>query len=691
MREKLGSTPVLVLVLSLCVARLWLTPLPSSFWVDEMVTAFVIHFGPAHPSLAVAPQVTETIYYWLPRTAERLFGFSEVVYRAPSAIVLGIALWLIARLAGRLIHPQAAWFAVFACLALKGFNYQAADARPYALGTCVAAASLFELVRWLDTARRRDALLFLVFAALLWRVHLVFWPFYAIFPLYLAVRILRAETSVTRRQAAAVFALLVLTLIPVAIDAIRLVREAHAHVIADLPGLRDLRRTLKFLLIAQCGGGALLAALLLRRTPVAIGNSSPVRQVRDLPSGSAPHSALREFPGSAQGAAGSPGGIENPSAPHSVLREFPGSAQGAAGSPGGIENPSAPHSVLRKFPGSAQGAAGSPGGIENPSASRSVLREFPGSAQGAAGSPGRIENPSAPRSVLREFPGSAQGAAGSPGGIESPSAPRSVLREFPGSAQGAARTPGGIQNPSAPHSVLRGFPGRDAAMPPLSAWVLILGWWLWHPLALFAFSHITGNSVYVDRYLSLALPGAALTATLAAAWFLDPRDCRMCAALLGVCVLIALGQWRQLWPAHHNSDWRDAARAVTEWTVDADTPVLLPSPFIEAKPPVWRPDYPLPGFLYCYLPVYKISGKPYLLPFERSPQGERYASSLLPVLSASPRFLIYGGDKNVFVWRSFLASRPELAGWGNRQFHSFGDVDVAIFENPAFSRALALR
>jgi hypothetical protein len=502
-REKLGSTPVLVLVLALCVARLWLMPLPSSFWVDEMVSAFVIHFGPSHPSLAVAPQVAETIYYWLPRTAESLFGFSEVVYRAPSLIVLGVALWLIAKLAARLIHPQAAWFAVFACLALKGFNYEAADARPYALGTCAAAASLWFLLRWLDTARWRDALLFVVFAALLWRVHLVFWPFYAIFAIYLAVRILRSETSVTWTQAAAVFALLSLTLIPVAMDAIKLVREAHAHVVADLPTVRDLRRTLKFLLLAQCGGGALLAAFLLRRR-------------------------------------------------------------------------------------------------------------------------------------------------------------------------------------------------RDSGMPPLSSWVLILGWWLWHPLALFAFSHVTGNSVYVDRYLSLALPGAALTATLAAAAFLNARDWRLCSALLGACVLIALGQWPDLfkgalWPAHHNSDWRGAARTVNAWTVDADTPVLLPSPFIEAKPPVWRPDYPLPGFLYCYLQVYKISGKPYLLPFERSPQAERYASELLPALSASPRFLIYGGDKNVFRWRSFLASRPELRGWDNRQLHSFGDVDVAIFENPASSRALASR
>ncbi len=503
MREKpflktLSSNLALSLLLGLCIVRLWVMPLSSSFWVDEMVSAFVIHFGPAHPSLAIAPQVTETIYYWLPHAAERLFGFSEVVYRFPSVIVLGIALWLIARLAARLIHPLAGWFAVFACLALKGFDYQAADARPYALGTCVAAGSLFFLVRWLDSARWRDALLFTIFAALLWRVHLVFWPFYGIFALYVAARMFRRETQVAWKQIAGVLAILTLTLIPVAIDALKLVRNAQAHVVVDLPTLRELRRALKFLLLAQCGGGALLAALLFR---------------------------------------------------------------------------------------------------------------------------------------------------------------------------------------------WRRNQGAPVTLPPFSCWVLILGWWLWHPLALFAYSLLTGNSLFVDRYLSLALPGAALAATLAAAVSVPPAYWRPCAAVLGACVLVTLGQWPELWPAHHNSNWRDAARTVNEWTLDSSTPVLLPSPFIEAKFPVWRPDYPLPGFLYCYLPVYKISGKPYLLPFQRSPESERYAAELASILKSAPRFVIYGGDKNVYNWRNFLASRPELHGWGNRTNHRFGDVAVAIFENPALDRA----
>src|SRR5580704_11871158 len=100
-------------LLAACITRMWLMPLPSSFWVDEMATVFVVQHGANHPSFAVAPQVPDSIYYQLPRASEALFGFSEAAYRLPSVLLMGLALFLIARLAARLIHPNAAWFAVF--------------------------------------------------------------------------------------------------------------------------------------------------------------------------------------------------------------------------------------------------------------------------------------------------------------------------------------------------------------------------------------------------------------------------------------------------------------------------------------------------------------------------------------------------------------------------------------------------
>ena len=167
---------------------------------------------------------------------------------------MGLTLFLVARLAARLIHPQAGWFAVFACLTLRGINYEAADARPYALGMCIAAAALLFLVRWFDSLRWRDGLLFVLFAALLWRVHLLFWPLYLVFEGYAIVR------RKLQLRTAALFALAALSLVPVLFDALALLRDARAHAFAAPPGLRDFVSSLKLTLVVGCGAGAWLLA-----------------------------------------------------------------------------------------------------------------------------------------------------------------------------------------------------------------------------------------------------------------------------------------------------------------------------------------------------------------------------------------------------------------------------------------------
>lgn len=484
---------ILILLLAVCVVRLWLVPLPSSFWVDEMVTAFVVHYGPSHPSLAVAPQVTATLYYALPRFSERLFGFSEAAYRLPSVFLMGIALFIIARIAARLVDARAAWFTVFACLALRAFDYQAADARPYALGTCVAAASVLFLVRWLDRGRWPDAVLFILMGALLWRVHLIYWPFYLVLGTYAIVRLVRGETSVPWRDAGLVFGLLGLMLIPTAINAVAIDRQASAHVIVPRPSAGELRGALKFALITQCAILAWGLAVLFRWK-------------------------------------------------------------------------------------------------------------------------------------------------------------------------------------------------RETELPPLSSQILIFAWWLSQPLCLFLYSEVTGNSLFVPRYLTVALPGAALMGTFAAAYFLPSEKWHTASLVLAAGVLLLVGQWRQLWPRHDISDWRAAAQAVNQWTTSPDTPVICPSPFIEARPPNWRPDYQTPGFLYSYLPVYRLTGKPYFFPFEHSEEARKYAVELSAErLVFARRFLIYGGDRNVCYWREWFAARPEFKAWPNRLLGPFGDVGVALFENPKFA------
>jgi len=100
---------------------------------------------------------------------------------------------------------------------------------------------------------------------------------------------------------------------------------------------------------------------------------------------------------------------------------------------------------------------------------------------------------------------------------------------------------------------------------------------------------------------------------------------------------------------------------------------------VEGQSPAWRPDYPLPGFLYSQLPVYPLHGHILLFPFERARQSEQYAASLLQDTLTQPgRFLIYGGAGNVRDWRNWFAQRPELAQWHN-ELVRFGDVYLVTY------------
>jgi len=491
----------LAALLAACVARLWLMPLGSSFWIDEMGTVFVTRHGAADPSLSVAPQVAFSIYYSLPRAAAALFGASEAVYRLPSVLAVAAAVWLVARIAARIIHARAAWFAGFACIAISGIDYQAADARPYGLGACVSAAAVLFLIRWLDEGRWLDGALFVLCGALVWWVHLIFWPFYLALAGYAVARLLRGESRANWPRTAALFALVALAVVPVVAGALALYGEAPEHVIVKPPSLHEFEHSLRWNVVALCACGAWVLAWLLRRS---------------------------------------------------------------------------------------------------------------------------------------------RHSEGRPGGP----------------------------------------PHQDAA-PRIAAtsWILVLLWWLSQPVCLFAFSWLTGNSVFVKRYLYLMLPGVALTATAAVARLTPPARMNKLAAAVGLAALAVLGDWTHLWPPHEHSDWRAAALKIDQ-IAGPDTPVICPSPFIEARPPVWTPDYHMPGFLYAHLPVYPIAAKVHLFPFETSPQAESYAADLArSELPRSRRFLLYGGNGATRFWRKWFAARPELAGWSSTRL-PYGDVDVIEFDAP---------
>jgi mannosyltransferase len=479
-----------VALLVLFLGRVWLMAMPSGLWVDELVTIFVVRH-PGDASFAIAPQVPESLYYWLPKISLRLFGDSEAMVRLPSVLAMGAALFFIARVAVRLVHPDAAWFAVFACLAFRNFDYFAIDARPYALGIAVSSAGVLFLIRWFDSARWQDEAVFVALAASLWYVHLFYWPFYLVYAVYAGVRLARRETQVGALQLVVAAAVLTAALAPVALTALRISGNAEAHTFNPEPTLRNLFYMLHLppLLIAAAAGWG-----------------------------------------------------------------------------------------LRRFPGLKR---------------------------------------------------------------------QGVL--------------------------------------PASALTLILCWWLVCPVVLFLYSQISGNGVLIMRYVSLMLPGIGLLTTALAGYFLPVEWWKPAALAVGLAALAFLGQWSELWPAHDHDRWRDAA-IVERASADRDTPVLCPSPFIEAQRPVWNPDYRLPGFLYAHLTYYPLNGRLKLFPFKPTAESEAYLGSLVGTsLIPSGRFVLYGSTWSVRKLDMWLAGTGKFSGgrkeW-RKEWHTFDNISVVVYRSP---------
>lgn len=478
-------TPLLWLLLALFIACFWLPLLSESFWLDETVTAFILRHGSTHPSLSAAPRLDQTIYYWLPRASQSLLGFSEFSLRLPSLLVTLVGLLLIYRIAVRLIHPLAGWLTVFFCFIPHQFTAQATDARPYGLGTTVALAAMWFLIRWLDHAKWLDAVLFALCAALLVRVHLIYWPFYAVFSAYALVRFRRSETPVSGRALAVVWIAVLTLLVPLIPVTLDLLHNEAAHVVIDQPGWKTIFTGFWIPVVAAGAAAALLLARLCRWERV--------------------------------------------------------------------------------------------------------------------------------------------------------------------------RGPG-----------------------PVSRLVLIAMWWLWQPAFLLASSLVTGNAVFLPRYFSLAIPGMALAGALAIGVFIPDRFWRPAAIVLAGG-LAAMHFVKEFPPSRH-SHWREAAAEVGKLTRGSITPVLCPSPFVEARSPVWTPQYALPGFLFAHLDAYPIREIPALLPSAVEPEGKRYARTvLIEKIVPAGRFVLYGGGYGVNHWAAWLTEQPELDDWEHRLVGVFGDVEVVLF------------
>jgi hypothetical protein len=200
----------------LAVAVLWLRPIGSSFWLDELGTYWVVRRGLRDTiDLALRFQGQSPAYYSIAWAARVIGNGSEIVLRLPSLVAGAVAALFVARLGRTLFGREAGWISGVAFSVTPLVAFSAVDARPYAFAYLGLAAATLSLVRLWESGQRRWSLAYGVAVAATVHFHYLF-GFALLGHLLFIVRRWRTMSSGARHAmwaAAIVTALLLLPLV----------------------------------------------------------------------------------------------------------------------------------------------------------------------------------------------------------------------------------------------------------------------------------------------------------------------------------------------------------------------------------------------------------------------------------------------------------------------------------------------
>jgi dolichyl-phosphate-mannose-protein mannosyltransferase len=194
---------------------LWILPLGSSLWLDELVTYWTAYKG-------VVPAIARSqfwpgqnmAYSALMAEVIRIGGSNEVVLRLPSLVAVVLTAWMLFRLVEHFLDKEAALLVIVVFASLHTIAKDAAsNARPYAIAVALVVGSVLQLVRWLDNQRWRNMFGFVFLAALIPYFQVVFLTAYPVFFAY-AVSEWRNECRIRGTQLALAIGLVSLLLVP---------------------------------------------------------------------------------------------------------------------------------------------------------------------------------------------------------------------------------------------------------------------------------------------------------------------------------------------------------------------------------------------------------------------------------------------------------------------------------------------
>lgn len=276
--EERSHVRILGLILAVLVLRLWLVPLSSSLWIDELLTWWVIKDGAARTIGRAFTYQQSPLYYLIVWLAQAIGGSSEMVLRLPSlSASIGSAV-LLYRLVRRLVGREAARMSVLVFASTTVVAFEASEARPYAIATFALVAATFALVLWLDEGGWRRGVLYVVLAVAVVWMHYLFALALIPHAVYAIVRIRRRQTSLTPAHLVAAAVAIVVGLVPLALQIASLWDRRGSLSIPN----EVVISSLLIVLVPTALSGALFLGVLLARTQGPVSLSMPRAQRSSL-------------------------------------------------------------------------------------------------------------------------------------------------------------------------------------------------------------------------------------------------------------------------------------------------------------------------------------------------------------------------------------------------------------------------
>lgn len=198
-----------LLLAGLSVGFAWVLQFPSSFWLDEAGTYWIVSDGLEQAwNRSLKFQVQTPLYLVLLWPLARVWGASEIILRIPSGLAMAIATIGVYRLGRSLVTERVGWLAAVCFIPLPVVASAAGDARPYALAVAFTVWATVVLVRWTDEPDTRGMIAYVGLTALAVATH----PLFVLaVPSHLAFLMVRSERRLLHRFLTALASIAVLS------------------------------------------------------------------------------------------------------------------------------------------------------------------------------------------------------------------------------------------------------------------------------------------------------------------------------------------------------------------------------------------------------------------------------------------------------------------------------------------------